>query len=40
MIQDDDNLPFENIINNHDESTTRIIFTNTNGLNVDIDIIL
>ena len=37
MIQDDDNLPFENIINNHDEFSTRIIFTNTNGLNVYTD---
>ena len=27
----------EKNINNHDESSTRITFTNTNGLNVDID---
>ena len=37
IIQDDDDLSFENNINNHDESSTRIIFTNTNGLSVDID---
>lgn len=37
MIQDDDTLNFGNNINNKDKSSTRIIFTNTNGLNVDTD---
>ena len=37
MIPKDDNLPFGNNINEHDESATRILFTNTNGLNVDTD---
>ena len=35
MIQGDGNLPFGNNINDKDKSFTRIIFTNTNGLNVD-----
>ena len=37
MIQEDHNLPFGNNINNHDESSSRIIFTNTNGFNADTD---
>ena len=32
IIQENDNLPFGNIINNYDASSTRIIFTNTNRL--------
>ena len=37
MIQDDDNLSFGNNIDNKDRSSTRIIFSNTNGLNLDIN---
>ena len=37
MIQDDDNLLFGKNINNNDKSSTRIIFDNANGLNVDTD---
>ena len=37
MIQDDDNFRFGDKTNNKDKSSTRIIFANTNGLNVDTD---
>ena len=37
IIQDNDNIPFGNNINNKDKFPTRIIFSNTNGLNFDTD---
>ena len=37
MIQDDDNLPFGNNINNKGKSSAGIIFADKNCLNVDTD---
>ena len=37
MKQDDDNLSFGNNIYHHNVSSSRIIFTNANELNVDSD---
>ena len=37
IIQDNDKISFGNNINNKDKFSTRIIFSNTNGLNFDTD---